>query len=117
MAKTQSDNDRWFSDGTLGQARSVTPGVAAVNNATALDQGRYLLTVVSGTVHVQGPAAETVTATTADTPLIAGETWTFVTGSVAAQQFVSVIRAAAGAVFTVCGADPFTALAQPADWT
>lgn len=117
MARTQNDNDRWLSEGTLGPGRSVTPGAAAVNNATALPQGRYLLTCTAGTVHVQGPGAEAATATTADTPVAIGESWPFVTGSVAAEQFVSVIRAAAGAVFVVCGADHNTAATQPPDWT
>lgn len=116
MATIQTDIDRHVAAGTIGTARRVTPGAAAVNNATALAQGRYLLIVEVGQVRVVGPVAETTSATATDHLLSAGESWTFYCGSTAAEQFVSVIREAAGAIFTVSGADPHTT-AQPPDWT
>lgn len=118
MAYNPADVDRWANVGVLGVGRRFTVGAVAENNATALTaNGAYLLTVETGAVRMVGPAAETTSANGDSTLLMAGNSIRFVCGSVAAEQFVSLIRDTADSVVTVCGNDQYTALTQPPDWS
>ena len=89
-----------------------------MNNSAALSaNGAYLLTVETGAVRMVGPVAETVSADGSSTMLMAGDSIRFVCGSVAAEQFVSLVRDTVDSAVTVAGHDPFTALTQPPTWT